>query len=194
AALRPGAGEGGDHVVGLKSLLAQHWDAHRLEHLVDQRDLHLHRVRHRAALGFVGRVDDVPKRLAGRVENAHQVAGPAVLAQEQHVAREAEQGVGRQTARAAHFRDGVEHLEKQRVGVNEEQALRGGARGHGSLAEWWAPNPSERTDAVPGASQEYLRRTTPAERRTATVSSVTAGMSCDPTGRGLGGGWTATRL
>ena len=132
AAGRPGAGERGNHVVGLEALDAQDGQAQGRQHLVDQRDLGTHRIGHRAALGLVGRVDAVAERLARWVKHDDQVARLAVLAQKEHVAGEAEQRVGRQPAGAAHFRDRVEHLEEQRVGVNEIQPLGGNAWGHGT--------------------------------------------------------------
>ena len=76
-------------------------------------------VRHFAAFGFVGVEEVVAKRGAGEVEGADEGVRLFVFDQVEHVADEAEDGADLLAAGAAHFRQGVEDLENERMGVDD---------------------------------------------------------------------------
>ena len=61
----------------------------------------------------------------GAIEGHEQIVGLLLLEQKQQIAREAIHGRHRLAARAGHFRDRVEHLKNQRIGIHHPDRLAG---------------------------------------------------------------------
>ncbi len=96
---------------------------------MDERQLQLQIVGHRLAVGLVFRIDLAAKGRLGAVEGADQIVGRQA-AQEQQIAREAEQGVGRHAGRTRHAADGMEDLEDERVRIDQVESSGYSARRH----------------------------------------------------------------
>ena len=130
AALACRSRDGGNDIVGLEAFHAEHRNAHGLQHLLDHGDLQLEVVGHGRSLGLVGWVNGVAKGLAGHVEDGEQVRGLLLRPQVKHVARETEQGIGRQAGRAAHLRDRMKDLKDERMRIYQIHRAARSACGH----------------------------------------------------------------
>src|SRR5262249_20600075 len=103
----------------------EHRNAHRLQQLLDQWNLHGEVVRHGSAVCLVFLEELVPKRRARHVERANEIVRFLFQPQEEKITGETIVGVRWQSGWAANYRDGVEDLENERVAVEREQASSG---------------------------------------------------------------------
>ncbi len=132
-------GQGGDDVVGLVVLLAQHRDVERAQHLLDQADLTLELVGRGRPVRLVLGVGLGAEGLAGDVEGHRDVRGLLVAQQVDEHGGEPVHGVGELPGVGLEVLLGqrVERPVGHGVAVDQQQLARaraGGGRGHASTS------------------------------------------------------------
>ena len=120
----------GNNIIRLIARLAEDRQPHGFQQPIDLGNLQLKIIRRGRPVGLVVGIDGVAEGWARLVESAQEVVRLLLGTEEKQVAREAEQGIGRQSGRAAHRRNGVKNLKDERVSIDQIHAAVGGARRH----------------------------------------------------------------